>query len=110
VLPSRLAKSGDRDGLPNVLMEAQAFGLPTIATDVSGIPELVMHGKTGWLVPERDPRALAEAMRRLIDDDDLRMRLAAAGAQNVRERFSSGPGIDFVAAKLTASRAKLKAA
>jgi glycosyltransferase involved in cell wall biosynthesis len=110
VLPSRLAKSGDRDGLPNVLMEAQAFAVPVLATNVSGIPELVTHAKTGWLVPERDPQALAEAMRRLIEDDGLRGRLASAGAKNVRERFSSEPGIDFVAAKLKASRAKLKAA
>ena len=110
VLPSRLARSGDRDGLPNVLMEAQAFAVPVLATDVSGIPELVTHGKTGWLVGERDPQALAEAMRRLIDDDELRLRLAKAGAKNVREKFSSEPGIDFVAAKLSASRARKKAA
>jgi glycosyltransferase involved in cell wall biosynthesis len=110
VLPSRLAKSGDRDGLPNVLMEAQAFAVPVLATDVSGIPELVTHGNTGWLVPERDPQSLAEAIRNLIDDDDLRLRLASAGAKNVREKFSSEPGIDFVAAKLKASRRKLKAA
>ena len=59
---------------------------------------------------ERDPRALAEAMRRLMDDDALRLRLAEAGAKNVREKFSSEPGIDFVAAKLIASRARKKAA
>ncbi len=110
VLPSRLAQDGDRDGLPNVLMEAQAFGVPVLATDVSGIPELVTHGKTGWLVPERDPQALAEALRLLIDDRDLRLRLAEAGARNVRKEFSSEPGIDFVAAKLKASRASRKAA
>jgi glycosyltransferase involved in cell wall biosynthesis len=110
VLPSRLARSGDRDGLPNVLMEAQAFAVPVLATDVSGIPELVMHGQTGWLVPERDPGALARAMQRLIDDDDLRLRLARAGAKNVRGKFSSEPGIDFVAAKLSASRARKQAA
>jgi glycosyltransferase involved in cell wall biosynthesis len=110
VLPSRLTKSGDRDGLPNVLMEAQAFAVPVLATNVSGIPELVTHGKTGWLVPERDPPMLAEAMRRLMGDDGLRLSLAKAGAKNVRDRFSSEPGIDFVAAKLKASRAKLKAA
>jgi glycosyltransferase involved in cell wall biosynthesis len=110
VLPSRLARSGDRDGLPNVLMEAQAFAVPVLATDVSGIPELVTHGKTGWLVGERDPRALADAMRRLMDDDGFRLRLAKAGAKNVREKFSSEPGIDFVAAKLIASRTRKKAA
>ena len=110
VLPSRLARDGDRDGLPNVLMEAQAFALPVLATDVSGIPELVTHGKTGWLVPQRDPRALAEALRRLMEDDDLRLRLAIAGTKTVREKFSSEPGIDFVAAKLRSSRTKLRAA
>ena len=55
VLPSRLTRSGDRDGLPNVLMEAQAFAVPVLATDVSGIPELVTHGKTGWLVQGARP-------------------------------------------------------
>jgi glycosyltransferase involved in cell wall biosynthesis len=110
VLPSRLTRSGDRDGLPNVLMEAQAFAVPVLATDVSGIPELITHGKTGWLVGERDPHALAEAMRRLMDDDELRLRLAKAGAKNVRESFSSAPGVDFVAAKLNASRARKTAA
>jgi glycosyltransferase involved in cell wall biosynthesis len=110
VLPSRLARSGDRDGLPNVLMEAQAFAVPVLATDVSGIPELVTHGETGWLVPERDPRALAEAMRRMMDDPELRLRLAHAGAKTVRECFSSAPGIDFVAKMLNASRARRIAA
>jgi glycosyltransferase involved in cell wall biosynthesis len=110
VLPSRLTASGDRDGLPNVLMEAQAFAVPVLATDVSGIPELVTHGETGWLAPERDPGALAEAMRRLLRDDTLRLKLATAGAENVRERFSSDPGIDFVADMLRASRAARQAA
>jgi glycosyltransferase involved in cell wall biosynthesis len=110
VLPSRLTRSGDRDGLPNVLMEAQAFAVPVLATDVSGIPELVTHGQTGWLVPERDPAVLAAAMRRLIGDRTLRLKLARAGAENVRERFSSEPGIDFVARKLRASRARRQAA
>ncbi len=110
VLPSRLTGSGDRDGLPNVLMEAQAFAVPVLATDVSGIPELVTHGKTGWLVPQRDPAALAAALRHLIDDSELRARLGQAGAENVRERFSSEPGIDFVAKKLRAARARRQAA
>jgi glycosyltransferase involved in cell wall biosynthesis len=110
VLPSRLARSGDRDGLPNVLMEAQAFAVPVLATEVSGIPELITQRKTGWLVGERDPRALADAMRRLMDDNELRLRLARAGAKNVRQKFSSEPGIDLVAAKLIASRAHKKAA
>lgn len=110
VLPSRLTPSGDRDGLPNVLMEAQAFAVPVLATDVSGIPELVSHGKTGWLVPQREPHALAAAMRKLFGDPALRLRLAQAGAADVRERFSSEPGIDFVADLLRASRVERQAA
>jgi glycosyltransferase involved in cell wall biosynthesis len=110
VLPSRLTGSGDRDGLPNVLMEAQAFAVPVLATDVSGIPELVTHGETGWLVPQRDPDALAAALRRLIEEPELRVKLALAGAENVREQFSSEPGIDFVAEKLRAARARRQAA
>lgn len=110
VLPSRLARSGDRDGLPNVLMEAQAFALPVLATNVSGIPELVTHGRTGWLVDERDPRGLSDAIRRLAADANLRLRLAKAGAEHVRAKFSAEPGIDTVAAKLNTSRGRRKAA
>ena len=74
MLPSRLTSSGDRDGLPNVLMEAQAFAVPVLSTDVSGIPELVTHGENGWLVPEKNPQALAEALRLLLADPTLRRR------------------------------------
>jgi glycosyltransferase involved in cell wall biosynthesis len=110
VLSSRHAGSGDRDGLPNVLMEAQALGVPVIASDISGIPELVTHGETGWLVPERDPIALASAIKQLWADEALRLRLGAAGAKHVREKFSSKPGIDFLADMLRASRARRRAA
>jgi glycosyltransferase involved in cell wall biosynthesis len=110
VLPSRLTASGDRDGIPNVLMEAQAFRVPVVSTDISGIPELVTHGETGWLVPQKDPRALGEALRTLLGDADLRNRIAAAGATRVRRDFSSEPGIDFVAKLLRDSVARQVAA
>ncbi|MBO0903661.1 glycosyltransferase [Jiella sonneratiae] len=100
VLPSRIAKSGDRDGLPNVLMEAQAHRLPVISTKVSAIPELVADGRTGLLVEERDPKALAQAIATLMDDQALAARLAAAGERRVREDFSPEPGLDRVAALL----------
>ncbi|MBA3518132.1 MAG: glycosyltransferase [Rhizobiales bacterium] len=109
VLPSSLTRSGDRDGLPNVLMEAQAFGVPVLSTDVSGIPELVTHGENGFLVPQRDPPTLAEALARLVNDAELRQRLGQAGAKNVRQRFSSEPGIDFVARMLRESRTQSEA-
>ena len=97
VLPSRIAKSGDRDGLPNVLMEAQAHRLPVISTRVSAIPELITDGETGLLVEERDPKALADAMARLMDDPALALLLADAGEKRVREKFSPEPGLDRVA-------------
>ncbi len=100
VLPSRIARSGDRDGLPNVLMEAQALGLPVVATRLSAIPELVIDGETGLLVPDRDPKALANAIQKLARDPDLRHRYGIAGAKRVREAFSEAPGLDRLAAKL----------
>ena len=103
VLPSRIARSGDRDGLPNVLMEAQAHRLPVVSTEVSAIPELIEDGVTGLLVPERNPKALAAAVARLMDDPALAARLAAAGDEKVRKAFSPEPGIDRVAALLSGS-------
>lgn len=100
VLPSRIARTGDRDGLPNVLMEAQAHRLPVVSTRVSAIPEFIIDGETGILVEQRDPVALAAAIERLMDDADLAQRLGAAGEARVRERFSPEPGIDHVAALL----------
>jgi glycosyltransferase involved in cell wall biosynthesis len=110
VLPSRLTASGDRDGLPNVLMEAQAFGVPVLSTDVSGIPELITDRENGLLVPQKSPHALADGLRRLLDDARLRRRLGRAGAKSVRDGFSSEPGLDFLAEKLRTGRAQRAAA
>jgi len=88
VLASRIDRNGDRDGLPNVLMEAQSQRLACVATTVSAIPELIADQETGLLVPPEDPDALAAALDRLMTDADLRARLAAAGEQAVRTRFS----------------------
>lgn len=100
VLPSRIARSGDRDGLPNVLMEAQALGVACIATPVSAIPELIGDGRTGLLSPPRDPAALAEAISRLARDPDERARMARAGHDRVRGDFDTAPGLDRVTAML----------
>jgi len=86
-LPCRVADDGDRDGIPNVLVEAMACGLPVVTTAVSGIPELVVDGVTGLLVPAEDPQALADAMLRLHRDPDLARRLGGAAEAAVRERF-----------------------
>jgi glycosyltransferase involved in cell wall biosynthesis len=86
-LACRVGDDGDRDGIPNVLVEAMAAGTPVVSTTVSGIPELVEDGVTGLLVPPDDPRALAAAWRRVADDAALAARLSAAGPAVVAERF-----------------------
>ena len=87
VLASRVDATGDRDGLPNVLLEAQSQGLACVATRVSGIPELIIDGETGCLVAERSPVALAASIEALIGDPKERRRLGDAGARRVREAF-----------------------
>jgi glycosyltransferase involved in cell wall biosynthesis len=87
VLPCRVARNGDRDGLPNVLIEAQSQGLACISSAVSGVPELIRDGETGILVAPDDPAALAAAVERLIRDPAFRDRLGAAGERRVRDRF-----------------------
>jgi glycosyltransferase involved in cell wall biosynthesis len=86
-LPCRVLANGDRDGIPNVLVEAMACALPVVTTSVSGIPELVEDGSNGLLVPPEDPKALASALLRLRDDPALAARLAAAARETVARRF-----------------------
>jgi glycosyltransferase involved in cell wall biosynthesis len=100
VLPSRISDNGDRDGLPNVLMEAQSQKLACLSTDISGIPELIEHAKTGWLVPQKDSAALKQALHTLITDAAQRELLASAGLKRVREHFSLNQGIDQLVDKL----------
>ncbi|MFY9317323.1 MAG: glycosyltransferase family 4 protein [Burkholderiales bacterium] len=86
-LASRVARDGDRDGLPNVLVEAQSQGLACIATRVSGIPELIEDGVTGILVEPDAPQRLAQALERLIRAPAQRGALGAAGRRRVTEKF-----------------------
>jgi glycosyltransferase involved in cell wall biosynthesis len=85
-LPCRVLDD-DRDGIPNVLVEAMATGVPVVTTGISGIPELVSHERNGLLVAPEDPDALADALMRLHSDRELAGRLARAGTDTVRERF-----------------------
>jgi glycosyltransferase involved in cell wall biosynthesis len=96
VLACRIDADGDRDGIPNVLVEAMAARLAVISTRVSGIPELVQDGVNGLLVPSEDPSALAEAMLSLAEDPDLRERLASAGEATVEDSFNG----DVLAAQM----------
>lgn len=87
-LPCRVLRDGDRDGIPNVLMEAMSCGLPVVTTDVSGIPELIRNGMNGLLVPPDNPKAMAEALRRLFHDSLLAESLGSAAARTIRENFA----------------------
>ena len=104
VLASRIEADGDRDGLPNVLMEAQLLGAACVATRVSGTPELIEHEVNGLLVAPRDPGAMAAALERAIADPALRARLAGAGRAVMGTRFSFEDGVARIAARLTARR------
>jgi glycosyltransferase involved in cell wall biosynthesis len=86
-LPCRVADSGDRDGIPNVLVEAMACAVPVVSTDVSGIPELVVDGENGLLVPPEDPVAVADALQRLHVDPALARRLGEHAEATVRAGF-----------------------
>ena len=87
VLPCIIASDRSRDGIPNVILEAMAMGLPVVSTHVSAIPEAVEHGKTGLLVPPGDAHALAEAISRLVSAPDERIRMGDAGAKKVVKDF-----------------------
>lgn len=97
VLPCRIAADGDRDGLPNVLLEAQTQGLVCVSTQVSGVPELITDGESGLLVPPDDADALLAALTRLIQTPALRQRLGDAGLRKVQTDFSHDRGLQQLA-------------
>ena len=102
VLPAKEARSGDRDGLPNVLMEAASQGLAIVATDFAGIPEFIRDGVEGRLVREGDWEALSNALNLLGRDPDRRARLGAAALGRLRQDFGTSRGADCLAARFRA--------
>ena len=96
VLPCIVTDEGDRDGIPNVILEAMASHLPVISTPVSGIPEVVRDGETGLTVPERDPAAIADAVERLIADPALAGEIAERASALVRAEFDMARNIDHL--------------
>lgn len=103
VLPSRVDDTGDRDGLPNVIVEAQSQALAVISTPVSGIPELIEDGRNGILVEPQRPQLLADAIERLALDAGLRNHLGQAGEAIVRSRFDHKQAIVKLVALLKGS-------
>jgi colanic acid/amylovoran biosynthesis glycosyltransferase len=101
VLPSVTARDGQMEGIPVALMEAMAMGVPVISTRLSGIPELVRDGEGGLLVPEKDPRALALAMERLVRDPALAERLAEGARRAVELDFDRARNVARLEALLS---------
>ena len=100
VLPSVVTSTGKMEGIPVALMEAMAVGLPVVATNISGVGELIKDGHTGLLVPQRDPPALAEAIARLARNPELRQTLVARGRERVRHDFDLRRNVDRLHALL----------
>ena len=88
VLPAIVDHKGDTEGLGVVLIEAMELGLPIVASNVGGIPDVVVDGKSGILVPEKDPVALAEAFKRLEADPALIQKLLAGARKRIEECFT----------------------
>jgi glycosyltransferase involved in cell wall biosynthesis len=103
VLLSEIGVNGYRDGFPTVILEAMALALPVVSTWISGIPEMVEDQVTGLLVPERDPLSAGAAIRRLLEDRDLRTRMGAAGKERVSRLFGLNQSADQLARILSGS-------
>jgi len=84
-------------------MEAQSQNLACLSTNISGIPELIIHAETGWLVEQKDHQQLTQALQKLIADAELRSSLARAGFERVRREFSMNRGIDTLVSRLQQS-------
>ncbi|MBT8346214.1 MAG: glycosyltransferase [Desulfofustis sp.] len=89
ILGSKIAADGDRDGIPNVLVESLAMGIPAVATNVSSIPEIVIDKETGLTVEQEDSEALSEALLQLLTDQQLRQRVINKGKALVSEHFDN---------------------
>ncbi|MDH3210629.1 MAG: glycosyltransferase [Burkholderiaceae bacterium] len=96
VQPSRITANGDRDGIPNVLLEAMAMELPVVATEVSGIPELVRHGHNGVLVPPDDPASLSDAIATLLGRPQLCDQLGRRARETVTQSFDNDHNLQLL--------------
>ena len=97
VLGCEVAPTGDRDGIPNVFVESMAMGVPVVSTTISAIPEIILHGDTGLMVPPKDPEALADAIERILTDRALRSRVIPRAKQRVAQWFDNRQCIEQLA-------------
>jgi glycosyltransferase involved in cell wall biosynthesis len=95
-LPCQIGKDGDRDGIPNVLMEAMTFAIPVVSTRVSGITELIEHNLSGLLVEAKNHQELFGAFKRLIDNPQLRKQLGDAGKERISTQFCARQHIEYL--------------
>jgi glycosyltransferase involved in cell wall biosynthesis len=103
VQPSRITADGDRDGIPNVLLEAMAMGLPVVASAVSGIPEVVRDGVNGLLVPADAPLALADAIERVLARPQEAAALGRAARESVADGFDNDRNLRALLQRLDAA-------
>ena len=97
VLGCVIAQNGDRDGIPNVLVESLAMGVPALSTTVSAIPEILINSQTGLTVPPSSHEALADGIIRLLSDNVLRQRLIDGGRKYVHDNFNNRQLIEKMA-------------
>jgi glycosyltransferase involved in cell wall biosynthesis len=88
-VPSVTARDGDREGLPTVLLEAMAASLPAVGSNHGGIPEAIVDGETGFVVPEGHAAALARALANLLGSPELRQRMGAAARRRAEQNFDT---------------------
>ena len=89
VLACEIAANGDRDGIPNVLVESLAMGVPALSTTVSAIPEILINQKTGVTVPSGNPRIMAANIEKLLLNHELRKKVIEGGALHTRQHFNN---------------------
>jgi glycosyltransferase involved in cell wall biosynthesis len=99
-LACEVQSDGDRDGIPNVIVEAMAMGIPIVSTRISGIPECVEEGANGFLVAEKDPSALAQAMASLLKQPELARQFGRAAREKVEREFDAGRNVKQIGAAL----------
>jgi glycosyltransferase involved in cell wall biosynthesis len=93
-------RDGDRDGIPNVIVEAMAFGIPVVSTNISGIPECVEDGNSGVLVAEKDPSAFATGIAALLDRPQWAQQLGRAGRAKVERDYDALRNVQKIGAAL----------